>query len=76
MKAMLIYVSLMTRVVVPDDATEEEILNAATPRLIDKIETELGENIASIEEDAECPYDKDDDYDSFEINQQDGSKER
>ena len=61
--AKLVAVSLMTRVIVDDSVTDEEILQIARPRFIDKITTELGEHIESIEDDTECPYDdKFDDY--------------
>jgi len=56
--AKLIYVSLATRVVVEDTATEEEIMELAMPRFVDKIVNELGEHIESIEDDNECPYDE------------------
>lgn len=57
--AKLVYISMMTRVIVDEGATDEEILEAAKPRFIDKVETELDENLESIGEDAECPYDPD-----------------
>lgn len=53
----LVYVSLMTRVVVDVDATDEEILEAARPKLLEKVNTELMENLEDIVDDAECPYD-------------------
>lgn len=67
--AKLVAVSLMTRVIVDDSATDEEILKIARPRFMNKIVTELGEHIESIEDDTECPYDdKFDDYkESIEI---------
>lgn len=54
--AKLVAVSLLTRVVVDDTATEEEILDAARPRYFDKVRTELGDNLEYIEDDTECPY--------------------
>jgi hypothetical protein len=61
--AKLVCVSLMTRVVVDEDATEEQIIDAAKHRFIDKLNTEIDENIESIEDDEECPYDPDLDID-------------
>ncbi len=57
--AKLVYVSMVTRVVVDEDATQEQILEAAKHRFIDKLQTELGENLEDIVDDAECPYDPD-----------------
>lgn len=53
----LVYVSLMTRVVVDVDATDEEILEAARPKLLEKVNTELMENLEDIVDDIECPFD-------------------
>lgn len=61
--AKLVYVSLATRVVVDEDATEEQIIDAAKHRFIDKLNTEIDEHIESIEDDVECPYDPDLDID-------------
>ncbi len=60
--AKLVYVSLATRVVVDEDATQEQILEAAKHRFIDKLQTELGENLEDIVDDTECPYDPDMDF--------------
>lgn len=54
--AKLVAVSLMTRVVVDELATDEEILDAARSQFMEKISTELGENLEFIEDDTECPY--------------------
>lgn len=56
MKAKLVYVSLVTRVVVPDNATESQILKLAEARFIDKIQQELNEHVEEIVDDVECPY--------------------
>lgn len=54
--AKLVYFSLLVRVVVDEDATEEEIIAMAEPRIRDKVEGgELGENLEKIVEDLECP---------------------
>lgn len=55
--AKLVLVSLMTRVVVDEDATYEEVIEAARPRFIPKITDELFENIEEVFDDKECPYD-------------------
>lgn len=60
--AKLVTVSLMTRVIVDENATEQEIIDAARSRFIDKIETDLGDNIEEIFDDDECPYDPDLDF--------------
>ena len=57
--AKLVSCSLITRVVVEDTATEEEIIDASRSRFINKIETELGEHIEEIIDDEEVPYDPD-----------------
>ena len=54
--AKLVYVSLMTRVIVEESATEDDIIKAAKPQFIEKIGTDLGDNIESIEDDEECPH--------------------
>jgi hypothetical protein len=58
-KAMLVAVSLMTRVIVDDKATYDEIVQATKSRFHDIVENDLGENIEWIEPDYECPYDPD-----------------
>lgn len=55
--AKLVYVSLATRVVVDDTATEEAILDEVRGKFIEKIRTELGENLEKIVDDTECPFD-------------------
>ncbi len=59
MKAKLVYCSLMTRVVVDDDATDEQITELAKDRLINTIRTSLGDNIEDIVDDEEFPFDPD-----------------
>jgi len=56
MKAKLVKVSLMTRVVVEDEASEETILEAAKSQLVDKVMNDLGDNVEEIEDDEEMPY--------------------
>jgi hypothetical protein len=55
--AKLVYISLATRVVVDENASEEEILNAARPNFTTKVQDELGEHLEEILDDEECPYD-------------------
>lgn len=56
--AKLVKVSLMTRVIVEDTATEREILAECQGKFIEKIEYELGENLEEIVDDEECPHDE------------------
>ncbi len=55
--AKLVYASFVTRVVVDENATEEEILEASRQKFIEKVQTELGENVDEIQDDIEIPYD-------------------
>ena len=57
--AKLITVSLMTRVIVDENASESEILELAGIKLSEKIQNDLRENLEGIEDDIECPYDPD-----------------
>lgn len=59
--AKLVYVSLATRVIVDENASEEEILNTARPKFIEKVVNELSEHIEDIWYDNECPYDEETD---------------
>lgn len=62
MKAMLVMASFMTRVVVEDNATEEEIILSAHDNFRDVINNgTIGDNIESIEIDDECPYNEEED---------------
>ena len=60
--AKLVYISLATRVVVDENASEEDILNTATLKLIEKINNEIGEHVEDIVDDEDCPYDPEFDY--------------
>jgi hypothetical protein len=54
--AKLVYFSMMTRVVVDENATDEEIIKACYPSIQAKIDNnELGENLEDIDDDGECP---------------------
>ena len=46
----------MTRIVVQENASEEEIIEASRKKFAVKIMKELGENIEEIEDDEEMPY--------------------
>lgn len=55
--AKLVYFSLMTRVIVDEDATDEEIIKACYPNIQAKLNNhELGENLEDIEDDEEAPF--------------------
>lgn len=54
--AKLVCASFMTRVIVEHDATDEEIIAAAKPNIAAVVWTDLGDNLESIEDDEECPY--------------------
>ncbi len=56
--AKLVLCSLMTRVIVEENATDDEIISASRGSFIDTIKTSLGDNIESIENDEECPYEE------------------
>jgi hypothetical protein len=62
--AKLVYVTLATRVIVDENASESEILELAGIKLSEKIQNELTEHLESIEDDIECPYDPDFDEES------------
>ena len=59
-KAYLIEVSLMTRIESPFDLTKEDIVKRVEEKLrnklVDKLHIELHENIISVKEDKEMPY--------------------
>jgi hypothetical protein len=53
--AKIVCVSLMTRVIVDENATDEQIVELAKGKFIEKIEGELLENLEEIYDDEECP---------------------
>ena len=53
--AKLVECNLMTRVVVDEDVTEDEIIRKSRSKFIDIINTSLGDNIIDIIDDLECP---------------------
>ena len=58
--AKLVTVSIVTRVIVNEDASELEIIESATENIINQVHNDLLDNIESIVEDTECPYNEDD----------------
>jgi hypothetical protein len=55
--AKLVYLSLMTRVIVDENATYEDIVEAVRPNFRESInDTALGENIEEIIDDEEIPF--------------------
>lgn len=55
--AKLVYVSLMTRVIVDADATEQDIINASRESLIEKINDEsFAEHVEEVIDDFEVPF--------------------
>ena len=59
-KAHLVYVSMATRVVVDENATEQEIIKLANAQIINNIIADgIFENVEEVLEDYECPYDSD-----------------
>ena len=61
--AKLVSVSMMTRVIVNENATDEQILEASTKNFIEKVRDELGEHLEEIFDDTEMPYDEEFDKD-------------
>ncbi len=55
--AKLVYVSMVTRVIVDEDATDEQIIQASKNSFVEKVRNELGENLEEIVDDEEVPYD-------------------
>jgi len=56
-KALLVEFSLLVRVVVDENATDDQIIEASYSKVQDKINNrELGDNLTSIEDDEEVPY--------------------
>ena len=54
--AKLVTISLMTRVVVPYNATDEEIMEQTKKQFIQQINSELFDNVISIKKDKEIPF--------------------
>ena len=59
-KAHLVYISMATRVVVDENATEQDIIKLANAQIINNIIADgIFENVEEVLEDNECPYDAD-----------------
>ena len=55
--AKLVEVSLLVRVIVDENATEDQIIEATYPKLQDKLDNrEVGDNVISIEDDEEVDF--------------------
>jgi hypothetical protein len=54
--AKLVYVSLLTRVIVEEDADQQAIMEMAVPKLSENLMDSPFENIEKIVDDTECPY--------------------
>ena len=54
--AKLVRVSLVTRVIVDADATEQEIMELAVPKLSENLMDSPFENLDEIVDDVECPF--------------------
>jgi hypothetical protein len=55
-KAMLVYSSFVTRVIVDENASDDEIIQATKAKLVNQVTNELGDNVESIGYDFEVPY--------------------
>lgn len=53
--AKLVTISLMTRVVVDENASDENIMEIAKQKFIEKVKNEALENLEEIVDDTECP---------------------
>lgn len=54
--AKLVSISLITRVVVDENATDDEIIQASRANFINKIQVELGEHVEEIVDDEVVPF--------------------
>jgi hypothetical protein len=53
--AKLVYYSFATRVVVDETSTDDDIIVASKRMMLEKVKSELGENLEEIIDDEECP---------------------
>ena len=58
--AKLVRVSLVTRVIVDDTASEQDILELAIPKLSESLMDNPHQSVDEIVDDTECPYTIDD----------------
>jgi hypothetical protein len=54
--AKLVTITMKTRILVDENASESDIIELASIRMSEKIQYEFNENLESIEDDIECPY--------------------
>lgn len=54
--AKLVVTTFVTRVIVDENATHEEIINEARPKLVNQVLNELSENLEDVIEDKEVPF--------------------
>ena len=59
-KSVLVRVSLVTRVIVEDTASEQDILELAIPKLSESLMDNPHQSVDEIVDDTECPYTIDD----------------
>jgi hypothetical protein len=65
-KAVLVYTSFVTRVVVDEDASDDDIILTAKQKFnLNQAFDEFSENVEEIVEDEECPFDCDTESDSI-----------
>ena len=55
--AKLVTITMKTRILVDENASESDIIELASIKMSEKIQYEFNENLESIEDDIECPYD-------------------
>jgi len=54
--AKLVTITMKTRILVDENASESDIIELTSIRMSEKIQYEFNENLESIEDDIECPY--------------------
>lgn len=54
--AKLVTISLTVRVIVDEDATEEQIIDAAKPKMRAMLNEEVLDHLEKIKDDKECPF--------------------
>jgi hypothetical protein len=54
--AKLVTITMTTRVIVDENASESDVIEQASIKMSEKIQHEFNENLESICEDTECPY--------------------
>ena len=68
MKAKLVYIDLLVRVVVPDHYTDDQIMIEAADKAVRNSHwTWFNENVSEVKDDTECPYDPENDIEINEV---------